>query len=183
MKRSALLFIDLELSGMRAFDEVIDFAGLELRPNKSIAERPTVSLSGLVRGANEVHPDQQKLTGITADQVQKGSIAGIQEVVECISRPNLILVSYGLQFDLDWIYHSAQLNGVSMQKEYRGICLLESIEKKIGFRCALDSVVKTKRSLHRAEPDAWLHWEVANKMSRDDIEIKRFVAMEPESIR
>lgn len=178
MGNKQLLFIDIELSGMRAFDEVIEFAAFSLDLGKSIYFEPTLVFDGLISGATDIHWHHKQLTGIDIARLSKAEFT-ISDVIKCISSPDTILVSYGLQFDVDWIYHSAQLNSLAMPSALRGICLLKSVEDQIGYRCSLDRFLGTSRQVHRAREDALLHWNAITKIERKHLKLDIFTPKTP----
>ncbi len=174
-------FIDTELSGMRAFDEIIDFAILEFREDHC---QPDVIFNSLLRGAEEVTLSHQELTGISTSDIQSDKLPTIKSVLKKISScpSDVVLCSYGLQFDLDWIYHSAALSGISAEINLPGLCLMEAIEKKVGRRVSLDSVLNISRPKHRAMQDAWLHYEIFKMVNNKERLIRRFEAKSPQCL-
>lgn len=173
-------FIDVELSGTRAFDEVIDFALLEYEIGST--QPPTVIFDSLIKGADEITPFHRELTGISVDDINNDKLPTISSVVNLIeNRPyNTLLASYSLQYDLNWINHSYQLAGGTGLKEVKGICLLESVTEMIGHKVSLDKALGIQRETHRAIRDARLHYELFKGLDRKYINVRAFIAKFPD---
>lgn len=171
-----LIFIDTELSGMRAFDEVIEFAAIEVDVTGGVQTAPKVIFDSIIRGAIDIETEQTKLTGLNLEELNSDSSYTIGKVIDLfVTNQNAIFVSYGLQFDLDWIQHSAMLNQEEAQLKLRGICLLEAVTKQIGHPIGMDQFLNITRDVHRALPDAKLHQLVLAKLNRENLQIKDFI--------
>ena len=110
-------YLDIEISGTRAFDEVIEVAILEIDSENT---RLMWIFDSLISGVDSITSPQEFLTGITMSALTQPGLPQIKSVVQCLlSIPaDAVLVSYSLQFDLDFICHTAELNGI---KNFTGI--------------------------------------------------------------
>uniref|UniRef100_UPI001BE43E0C hypothetical protein n=1 Tax=Vibrio anguillarum TaxID=55601 RepID=UPI001BE43E0C len=76
-----ILLIDTELSGLRPYDEVIDFASLLLNIDNDgniLSERWT--FNSVVSGAMDILPSQTELTGLELNDISVPSFPGISDV-------------------------------------------------------------------------------------------------------
>ncbi|HAS5670826.1 TPA: hypothetical protein I7E55_001922 [Vibrio cholerae] len=153
-------FIDTEISGFRAYDQVIELGIL--------SDTGEILFNELITGAESIEqgmPHRIKIKDLNngfEPQKLKGIIYNSKEALIC---------SYGLQFDLNWIMHSTVLHDgdLSETNECRlnGICLLEVIQSLTSKKMSLDNALKlfdiplpkqfSNYTRHRALYDANLH--------------------------
>ncbi|EKO3607044.1 hypothetical protein M6C35_001952 [Vibrio metschnikovii] len=179
-----ILLIDTELSGLRPYDEVIDFAGLLLNiDNDGHILSESWTFNSVVSGAIDILPSQTELTGLELNDISDPSLPNISDVRNALLGSDLdsrfIVCSYGLQFDLDWIYHSLRLNGTDTPLTVTGLCLMECVGIKFGKRISLDKFFNNTRETHRAKEDVLLHKEVLLKVLGMTLPIKQYSAKEP----
>lgn len=160
-------YLDIEISGTRAFDEVIEVAILE---SNSENTRLKWIFDSLISGVDSVTPPQEHLTGITMSTLNQPGLPQIESVVQCLLGipDDVLLVSYSLQFDLDFICHTAELNGINKftGKTFEGVCLLEEVKSLTGKHVSLDDALGVVRENHRASTDAQLHLELHKRLKR-----------------
>ncbi|CAH6953016.1 Exonuclease domain-containing protein [Vibrio chagasii] len=160
-------YLDIEISGTRAFDEVIEVAILECDSENA---RLVWIFDSLISGVDSITSPQELLTGITMSALTQPGLPQIGSVVQCLLGipEDALLVSYSLQFDLDFICHTAELNGIQnfTGKTFEGICLLEEVKSLTGKHVSLDDALGITRDNHRASTDAKLHFELHKRLKR-----------------
>lgn len=160
-------YIDVEISGTRAFDEVIEVAIIEVNSDNS---NSNWIFDSLITGVDSITPSQESLTGISMNDLSQPGLPSIDFVVQrLLSIPeDTILVSYSLQFDLDFICHTAELYGNEnlTGKGFQGICLLNEVKTLTGKHVSLDDALGIVRMNHRASVDAKLHLELHKRIRR-----------------
>lgn len=175
-----IIFIDAEISGMRAFDEIIDFAAIQQDVTDGVSRPPEVVFNSLIRGASDIDVVHSKLTGITLADLTESNSKTIDDVVNFLTfNENSIFASYNLQFDVDWIQHTALMNNLDVQIKLRGICLMNAVTKMLGYQCGLDKFMNINRHAHRALPDAQLHRLVLQRLSKCHLTIEEFYGGTP----
>ncbi|MFM2668584.1 exonuclease domain-containing protein [Vibrio mediterranei] len=165
------LIFDIELSGVAAYDEVIEIAIIELyRDAKTYQWQQRLVFDTLISGAISIHPDHRMLTGLSNNDIQNPSLPTLSTVLSKLmtSYPNAVWASYGCLFDLVWIKHSLELNGTSPAliaevDQIRWVCLLKLTQQMTGRKLSLDDICQTQREHHRALPDALLHVQLARR--------------------
>lgn len=147
---------------MDAYDEVIEFAAIEviISANGGIQSIKPL-LDTLIRGAERITSKHSVLTGITMPDIADPKVPTISCVAEFLQEhKGHYWVSYGLQFDLNWLNHSILINSNSSYFAtvgIKGICLLDASVQLMGRKLSLDDLLRVRRVLHRAGPDADLH--------------------------
>jgi DNA polymerase III epsilon subunit-like protein len=127
-----IIFIDTEVSGLRAYDQVIDFSAICL--NKKIL------INTMVSGAESILPDQESLTGINFPQYTAQSKDASADIIKLTATSNL-WVSFGLQFDMNWINQTLEMNHGDHMPNITGLCLLEIIRSILGHGLTLDRAI------------------------------------------
>ncbi|MEZ8238651.1 MULTISPECIES: exonuclease domain-containing protein [Vibrio] len=160
-------YIDLEISGNRAYDEVVELSIIE---SSSLTAEGSVIFNSLISGAESLTLEAQAITGISIEDLNDNSLPTISDVIDTIAeRPNsTILVSYNLQFDLDFIHHSGMLTGDNRMERMmiKGICLLQAVKTYSGKHVSLDDSLGIRRSTHRSLYDTKLHMELHRRLGR-----------------
>jgi len=126
-----IVFLDVEISGFRAYDQVIDISVLN--------NRGDVIISSLVSGSEGITDEIHNLTGLTVSQVNSmgDKLSKLTNTAQ-LSKRDTLLVSYGLQFDINWINHTLMFEDLNLGN-IRGICLLEVVTRLKGYKVSLDS--------------------------------------------
>ncbi|EJL6679792.1 hypothetical protein NMS42_002467 [Vibrio cholerae] len=153
-------FIDTEISGFRAYDQVIEL-GILNRNGEIIFNELITGAESIVQGM----PHR-----IQIDDLKNGfNPQDLERII--FDTKDALICSYGLQFDLNWIMHTTVLHDgeLSETNECRlnGICLLEVVQSLTSKKISLDNALKlfeiplpkqcSSYMRHRALYDANLH--------------------------
>ncbi|MEE7516198.1 hypothetical protein G6355_11295 [Vibrio cholerae] len=168
-------FIDTEISGFRAYDQVIELGILNSNGD--------IIFNELITGAESIV--QGMPHRIKIDELNNGfKPDDLDRII--FNTKDVLICSYGLQFDLNWLKHTFLLhNGkISEIRELRlnGLCLLEVVQSLTSKKISLDNSLKlfniplpkqcSNYMRHRALYDANLHkllFEYLYKSHRNEI--------------
>ncbi|BCL74100.1 hypothetical protein TUMSATVNIG1_60840 (plasmid) [Vibrio nigripulchritudo] len=158
-----LVFIDVELSGIQAFDQVVDFSAIE--NGKTLR-------NSLVGCPERISEETMNLTGLNMNDFSEAS-PNIEETFDILFE-DIAVASYGLQYDLNWINHTLRMYGKKELQSMKGICLRELHTHITRHWVNLDDALKyfyprydpeIHRPVHRSMRDAILHYKLYQKMT------------------
>ena len=156
------VFLDTETTGLKAFDQIIEIAVIDIQG--------TTLIDTLVKPTISIPPDASRIHGITNEMVGDAPLfpdilRDLQELVG--DRPLLI---YNADFDLKMLRQSAAAHRLNRQMQFNAYCVMKMYAEFYGdwneyyqsYRWqSLESAAKQCRiglpeDLHRARVDAEL---------------------------
>lgn len=158
------LVIDVELSGMRAFDSVIEFAACHV----SAKEYNLIS-NTWISGAIDILPSQLSLLGITQNDYECSESRSLEAVLQplLLKYSTIPWLSYNIDFDFTWLYHSLVMNGADHEaaklSDIQTGCLLEHMIRQTGQKRKLEEWLQGTDSSHRALNDVRKHIQLMKR--------------------
>lgn len=150
-----LAWIDTEISGPEAYDQVIELGWLTSESKGSyLLKLPEHS---------EMHPKNEELTGLSKAYLERH---GVNDFTLPEALKNRIWCSYSLQHDVNWINLTLKLYGQTPLTQVLGICLAEVYQRALGYngpipmQNVLRKIGYSDRIKHRAYDDALMHYHI-----------------------